>query len=262
MGLFDSISKFVTGIVAVPVSAIAKAFGATPEQISKGITKTQESTIGKVLSTVAVVAGSATAILNAPKIISAAKILSPTTVKGKIIAAVAVPVVAGAIIKEPEKTISTIVKAPGELAQFGGDVATFASSPSLESAKEIISESPLISSALAVGGIVAVGKSIIPAIATSKQTTAIIEQTKAIESATLGSQTNPIIIPGSAVTGTTQTLEKSGIIMPETTDISAEKAVTAEPVKNSPIFRNNIHIKINNRAVGSQRRYLNQVIYA
>ena len=100
-----------------------------------------------------------------------------------MVAAVATPVVVGAIIKEPTAVAKAVAKAPSELAQFGGDVATFASNPSLETAKEVIKESPLISAAvgaIAVGG---AAKAILPAIATSRQTEAIQEQTEAIKAA-------------------------------------------------------------------------------
>lgn len=117
---------------------------------------------------------------------SAAASLIPATAKGKIIAAVAAPIVVGAVMKEPTKSIQAVVKAPSELAQFGGDVATFAANPSLESAKEIIKESPLITTAATALGVIAVGKAVLPAIATAKQTGAIQEQTEAYKQYTAG----------------------------------------------------------------------------
>jgi len=128
----------------------------------------------------AAIGGAAKAGTLAPKALAIGKALIPTTVKGKVIAAVAAPVVIGAVAKEPVKSITTAAKAPGELAQFGGDIASFAANPSLSSAKQIVTESPILSAA--TGLIVAGGaiKTLAPAIATARQTEAIQEQTEAI----------------------------------------------------------------------------------
>ncbi len=55
---------------------------------------------------------------------AAVKTLIPATLKGKIIAGVAAPVVLGAVIESPE-LLGKAAGAPSELAQFGGDVAGF-----------------------------------------------------------------------------------------------------------------------------------------
>jgi hypothetical protein len=209
MGLLSSIGKFVT---TNPVGkAIAKTLDVTtvalahPIQTATAVVS-KKSTVNDVITAHfaqsqkeqikdivlgtagiaasvvggAAIGGAAKAGTLAPKVATVAKALIPTTVKGKVIAAVAAPVVVGAVAKEPVKSFQTAVKAPGELAQFGGDVATFAADPSLTSAKQIIKESPLISAAaglLVAGGAI---KTIAPAIATTRQTEAIQEQTEAI----------------------------------------------------------------------------------
>lgn len=153
-----------------------------PEQIKDIVLGT--ASIAATVVGGAAIGGAAKAGTLAPKAISIGKALIPTTLKGKAVAAVAAPIVIGAVAKEPVKTISTVAKAPGELSQFGGDLATFAANPSLSSAKQIVTESPILSAA--TGLIVAGGaiKTLAPAIATARQTEAIQEQTKAIEGAT------------------------------------------------------------------------------
>lgn len=88
----------------------------------------------------------------------------PSTFKGKVAAAVGVPIAYGIVTNAPEETGRTLVKAPGELAQFGSDVASFAKSPSVASAKQIVQESPIITAGLATAGVLAVGKAAAPAI--------------------------------------------------------------------------------------------------
>lgn len=128
----------------------------------------------------AAIGGAAKAGTLAPKVVSVAKALIPATAKGKVIAAVAAPVVIGAVAKEPVKSVTAAIKAPSQLAQFGGDVASFAADPSLSSAKQIVTESPLISAAaglIVAGGI---GKVAAPIISGALTREAIQEQTEAL----------------------------------------------------------------------------------
>ena len=89
----------------------------------------------------------------AGKIVNFAKSLIPKTTKGKIIAAVATPVLIGAAIREPESVAKTVASAPGELGEFGGDVATLLKDPSAENLKNLFGDSPIITSIL--GGLTA-----------------------------------------------------------------------------------------------------------
>ena len=130
--------------------------------------------------TAGVVAGGITAVSNPQVVSTVAKSLVPTTIKGKIAASVAVPIVTGALIQQPAKTIGAAADLPGNLAQFGGNVANFIADPSLSGAKQIFQENPLIAGGAIATALTATGLAIIPAIASIRQTEAINKQTEAL----------------------------------------------------------------------------------
>lgn len=234
MGLLSSLQKIVLAPLAGTANLIlagaekvtGKTYGrqtveaAMKDPVAKGLANViigGTAAIGAVLAAPAV--GGAVAARGGVAAVAktAAKSLIPSTAKGKVIAAVAAPVVVGAVVKEPVKAAKTIFNAPSELAQFGGDVASLAANPSLENAKQLVKESPLISAAaglLVAGGAV---KTIAPAIATIKQTAAIKEQTAAIEGATQ-SLTTP---QGITVTDLTKVQTPLTPITPQTAPVSS-----------------------------------------
>lgn len=157
--VFSNPIKSVKAVVSkkTTIKQVTKAHFAKP--LKSQIAKTVLSTAGYATALyggAAAVSAAKAGTLKAGVAV-AAKSLIPKTIKGKVIAAVAAPIVVGAVIKEPTKVLSKVAAAPSELAQFGGDVATFAAEPSLETAKQIIKESPIISAGLALAGVAAVG---------------------------------------------------------------------------------------------------------
>lgn len=187
-------------------------------------------------------------------VVQGAKSLIPTTTKGKVVAAVAAPVVVGAISKQPVASLKFVAKAPGELSQFGGDVATFATNPSLESAKQIIKESPVISAGaglLLVGG---AAKAIIPAIATTRQTEAIQEQTKAIK----GYSSLPEVTKEekviSAMPSQPETLAQTQIIS-KTVPRARRKAKAKEKPMN---ISQRVSVLVSNNRI--EKKYLNRIV--
>ncbi len=149
----------------------------------------------QITETVIATAGYAGAVVGGAAIGTAAKAgtllpaLIPATTKGKVIAAIAAPVVLGAVIKEPIKTAETIAGAPSALANVGANVAQFAADPSLEHAKEIITENPIIVGGAAAAAAILGAKALLPAIVGAKQIEAVQEQTEAIREATSGMKT-------------------------------------------------------------------------
>lgn len=233
MGLLSSLQRIVltplAGTANLITAGLEKVTGKTygrqtveaamQDPVAKGLANViigGTAAIGAVLAAPAV--GGAVAARGGAAAVAktAAKSLIPSTAKGKVIAAVAAPVVIGAVAKEPVKSLKAAVQAPSELAQFGGDVASFVANPSLESAKQIVKESPIISAAtglLVAGGAV---KTIAPAIASIKQTEAIKEQTAAIEGATKAVQPQ-----GITVTDLSQAQTPLTPVMPQTSQVSA-----------------------------------------
>lgn len=155
------------------------------------IADTGNQTANKILSTaasnpfttagIAAVAVSPTSAANLLK--SGFGALSPT---GKIVAVAATPVVIGAVASNPS-LIGKTARAPKELSQFGSDVGGFVKNPSIESAKNIIKGSPLISTGIAAAGIAAIGPGLANTIATAANTRALNRST--IESSP------PFIVP-------------------------------------------------------------------
>lgn len=208
----------------------------------------------------AAIGGAAKAGTLAPKVATAAKALIPTTTKGKVIAAVAAPIVVGAVAKEPVKSAQAVAKAPSELAQFGGDVATFAANPSLTTAKEIVKESPVISAVAAAGILGGAATKILPAIATTQQTKAIEQQTKAIEAATsnvtTGGQaivTTPLA-PQTPITPETKPLIATAGSKPSTKRKKRSSKAVTQPIKQS------VNVIVANRASSTGLRATKRII--
>lgn len=109
--------------------------------------------------------------------------LIPQTFKGKVIASVGVPVAIGAFTSRPVETTKAIIDTPIALANVGGNLAELATDPSIEKAKTLVTENPLIVGVAAViAGLVA-SKVLVPAISSARQTEAIQEQTEIIKEA-------------------------------------------------------------------------------
>lgn len=224
MGLFGSIanlgSKVVNAImpskekiqnVGQVLNAAFNPFSSTTVQanVKNPVIKTALETVANhPYATAGVVAGGITAIKTPAIIPTVAKAVTPKTPKGIVTAAIATPVVFGAVLKEPTKTIKAAVSAPSELAQFGGDIATFAANPSVSNAKNIIEQSPLISAAAGIvagAGIIKAGSSIIGG---ALQREAIQDQTKTLEAALTSKPMTSItpISPQTPITPATQPL--------------------------------------------------------
>jgi len=279
MGLLSSLQK----IVATPLVGVGNLIikginvfkkddiptgtveGALKDPVIRGLTNVILGA-GAGLAAVAVAPAAASSVAAAggtkAVIQKAATSLIPSTTKGKVIAAVAAPVVIGAVAKEPVKSFKAAVQAPSELAQFGGDIATFAANPSLESAKQIVKESPIISAAaglLVAGGAI---KTIAPAIATIKQTEAIKEQTTAIQGAT-ASIGQP---QGITVTDLSKVQTPLTPVMPQTSQVSSATPTRKrrKGVKKAVLPSINQSVRVNvinsSKSVGisQTKRYLNR----
>jgi hypothetical protein len=276
MGFLSSIGKalsttldYISAPLAKPVTTFTKGISAGAAEVKAqretGLTVSQGlKQIGVIAGTTAIAAGAVLAAAPASAtgaagaavrsaVISTAKAAVPTTTKGKIIAAVAAPVVIGAVIREPAATAKVIAQAPSQLAQFGGDVAGFAANPSVESAKQIVKESPIISAAVGVVVAGAAAAAILPAISSARQTAAIKEQTEVIGGIgvvdksqgyfdTPASNNSPI-----PQTPATETM-KTG-----TTATRKRRKTAKQPMNISQ----KVNIAISNRSNSQTKRYLN-----
>lgn len=272
-GIVSGVAKGAAGKTYQTTAATSAEFGKQPvasQVVQAGLT------LGAVAATAAGVGAAATAAKAgtlAPKALSVAKSLIPVTTKGKIIAAVAAPVAIGAFAKEPIKTAQLITKAPSELGQFGGDIASFAANPSLESAKQIIKESPVLSAAAAVTGVAAVGSGVSSAVSNyltrkemKEQTEIFSEQLETMQQTTKTPMpefsTLPYSTGYSLPTEKTLQTDEGTPITAETTTISTGKRKRRARLKEKPSVRQSVRLNIvqSSRAIGQQisnKRYIN-----
>lgn len=206
-----------------------------------------------------------------PTVANAAKSLIPTTVKGKVIAAVAAPVVLGAVASKPVESAKAAINAPLALGNFGANVANFASNPSISNAKTIISENPIISSGVAIGAALAAGSAVtgvLSTISTKQNTKAVLENTKAMSSSeTL--PTTPISnkYPGvlyvsdvAAPTKTTTSTSSLVPVTPQTTVVSNVKATKKRKSVAKKQYQNitqRVNVLVNSN---NTKRYLNTIM--
>lgn len=274
MSLTSIILKPIVGTANLITRVIGKVTGkpytlTTAEEAAK----TKEGKIAAGAAVVGVAAGAgliagAGAVITAAtaaasKLPALAKSLIPTTAKGKIIAAVAAPVVVGAIVREPIKSITAIAKAPGELAQFGGDVASFAVDPSLKSAARIIKESPIISAGIAAVAAAAAAKTLLPAAIAGK-----IAGTAATNATGISGEPSTSNIE--ALPTTKPSIMPSNEELPataQTTTISTGKKRHRRPtIKEKPTVRQNVRVQVITQArsagIRLTKNYINREVLA
>lgn len=284
MGLLSSIGKavstaldYISAPLAKPVTTLTKGISAGAAEVKAqretGLTVTQGlKQIGVIAGTTAVAAGAVLAAAPAAStgaagaavrsaVVSTAKAAVPTTTKGKIVAAVAAPVVIGAVVREPAAAAKVVAQAPSQLAQFGGDVAQFATNPSVETAKQIIKESPIISTAAGIAIAGATAAAILPAVSSARQTAAIKEQTEVIK------ETGVQVVDKSQGYFDKPAANDNPIPqLPQTKEVSSGTTATRKKRKSKPkqpqIISQRVNIAIanrNNSGNTSTKRYLNVV---
>ena len=294
MGLLSSIGKFlntnpvgkaitktldtISGIVTNPVTAITQGTAASTKKFVEAspITNAVKTVTNVGLAAAAVVGVGAVAEGGLAAVGSAASKLIPSTTKGKVIAAVATPVVAGAVLKQPAKAAETILNAPSSLANFGGNAAELIANPSLSNAKTLIKENPVVATLAGAGAVAAIGGGVGLA-ANTVATFVNSRATKANTAATLGGDTTtpedtginvidksgqfrimPVeqgaIAPATPITPQTQKVSKSGTVR-------RRKRKSKSSVPTSISQRVNVVVANKNTTTGiSNRRFINREV--
>lgn len=220
----------------VVTSHFAQPVGKQVKDILLGTAGIAATVVGGVA-----IGGAAKAGTLAPKAISVAKALIPATTKGKVIAAGATYVAAAAVIEKP----SLAVSAPKDVLNFGGDLGKLIASPSVEKAKELISESPVISAGaglLLAGGAI---KSIAPAIALSRQTEAIQEQTEVIKSGAPMYSTMPVTPTKTVITESPMVIAAPTATTAQTNTVSKSSGTVRRPKRKSVRSVPNVSQRVN-----------------
>lgn len=299
MGLLSNFGNSVIKAVTAPVAAVVKAVAATPAAVVKAVapvmntatvafvhpiqtvaavispTKTVSQVVEKhfskplpkqITETVITTAGYATAVLGtaavaAKGVAASAAALIPATIKGKVIAAVAAPVIIGAVVNKPAETLQAAASLPSALGNVGGNIANLVADPSISNVKALVTENPVIVGAGVAAAAVLGAKAILPAIATARQTEAIQEQTKAIEASTAGITSTPSA-PTTIKTG--ETIYPSAPVTPKTervvtTSTGKKRKSKAKPTQNIS-QRVNVIVanKANSTGIRQTSRYLNK----
>jgi len=143
--------KAITGpstIKQVEDQHFAQPIGTQIKQILLATVGYGATVIGAGAATTAARAGTLV-----PSAVNAAKSLVPATTKGKIIAAAVVPVVASAVYQKPSLALSV----PKDVLTFQSDAGKLLADPSLSAAKDLVVNSPVISSLVGAGAVTAIG---------------------------------------------------------------------------------------------------------
>jgi len=210
-----------------------------------------------------------------PAIANAAKSLIPTTVKGKAVAAVSTLALGGAIAAQPAATAKAIIQTPISIANFGGNVATFAANPSISNAKAIVTENPVIASGVAIGAALTVGSAVtgvLSTISTKQNTKAVLENTKAmstsetlpstpvVSTSTSGKVASPEVIYASDAVVPKSTTSSLVPVTPQTTTVSSGKTTKVKRRSRARSYQNinqRVNVMVNSM---NTKRYLNTVM--
>jgi len=251
-GLAKAVSWAIPKVTSLFAKAPASVGGAIAETTIKVAPKVSTAVIPKVST--AVITKTPTPLLQSVFKVATLGAKTPT---GKLLGGATTIATTGALIKEPVATIKAPFQLTSSLFNVGGNVATLATDPSLENAKTLFSENPLLVGSAAAVGALAVGKGALMTAAAVK---------------TLSGSEEVTINTGESVTPTTKDGQKPlGVdapIYPETTNVTTGKARRrrkAKKVVTPTTIRQNVLVQVSNRAVGTKTaNYLKRenVLYA
>lgn len=194
--------------------------------------------------------------------------LIPSTIKGKIIAAVATPVVVGAVINQPIKSIQVVAEAPEKLANVGGNLAKLGAEPSLKNAETLVKENPVIVGGAIAAGTLAVGAGAVSALSNLLNRQEMKKQTEAFERQATAAEKQLTIMPvatgGEGIkeipTSNTNPIPQ----VAETKTISKETAIKRRrktKAKEKPVnVSQRVNVVVSNNS--STKKYLNRIILA
>lgn len=265
----NAISAAVTnpvGFVSNPAKATAQ-LAATREEIATGggfsvaAKKVIVPTIVNTATAAAITLG-ASAVAS-KGIVATATSLIPATTKGKVIAAVAAPIVVGAVASNPVGTAKAVASTPSALANVGSNVGNLIANPSVANAKALVAENPVIVGGAVATAAVAGAAAIIPTIVNYENTKAVKENT----AATIGSGSEVSVIDKSqgyfdkpaSNNAPTPTLPSTSTISSGTTAKRKKRKANAKP---SQIISQRVNIAIanrNNSGNHTTKRYLNVI---
>lgn len=252
MNILSAVKQTIEG-------AVFSGFTATPKLKSLVGEKTA-NTIAAVASHPFTSAAAVATVLNPGAALSTTKAISSKVsssfaaapLKTQLAVGVGGLVGTGAILKNPS-LVSKAADIPSGLVNLGGNVGEFIESPSIEKAKDIVTENPLLSGAIGGAGLLAVGVgagAIANTTATYLNTKAIKENTNTVISPPSGTKnTDKVLVPDTAITKALAPppLDSS---VPEPSEITPTKTQETGTIKN----QNKVNILIANQTKSTRNR--------
>jgi len=206
------------------------------------VANTPSATTNKVLSTAAsnpfvTALGGAVAVAPKAAITAAGAGFNALPTSGKVATVLATPVIIGAVASNPA-IVKDVASAPRELSEFGADASSFLANPSKESFGNLIENSPIISSGLAIAGVAAVSPAIVSAVSQARQSEAIRDLAESLP-ASISS------LPATPASG--NFLPPAVPITPATTVIGRAASTGVARRKKQKLKAPTLNIRINNR---------------
>lgn len=150
LNVFETEKAVLTNIVnTVTLGAVGSQTNIVATNPSSHIGKIGEAIANNPLTTAGAIVGAKAIVANSATIGSA---IADTSLKTKVITAIAAPVVLGAVAANPGGTAKTVLNAPSSLATFGTNIGAFTNNPSVATAATIAKESPVLTTIVGVGG--------------------------------------------------------------------------------------------------------------
>jgi hypothetical protein len=224
MSIFSSIGSAIKSTVQKVVTAITPTKAKLQNVIAvekaaitgKGVTaNTGSPAVNKVLSAAASNPFTTAAVVTPVNTIGAVKAGFSALSTGAKVATVGGGLVVGvpAVISNP-KIIGSVASSPSSIASFSSNVGAFSADPTVENAKSIFTDNPLISTAAIGTAAFIVGKSATGAITSIANTLAVKENTKVAAAA------------GKSITANLPTDLKNGSVLPTATTGSEAIPIT------------------------------------
>ena len=208
--------------------------------------------VDKVLSAAASNPFTTAAVVTPANTLGAAKAgFQALSTGGKVATVAAAPVVASVVLTSPD-TIKKAASAPRSAAQFGSNVTEFINEPSVERAKDIVRDNPIIAGGAAALGIGALGAGTAGLIGTAINTRATKQNTEALQNIPgLAAQTGNNVVPSSQYTSPTGPMPPATSLTTSNRSISTARRRRAIKQQTATVVRvtNNI-INANQSRIG------------
>jgi len=272
---FYKVADPILSAVANPIKTIAAAVSPTKtvKQVQNEFFSKPKTQQAVEFAVGALAAGSIAGAAVKGTLVGATKAVAtsliPKTAKGKVIAALAAPVVVSTVVRNPV----AVADAPGKVLNAQIDAGKLIADPSVANAKQFVQEHPVATTLAGAGLVIGTGATVAPIVsnilnreAVQEQTKAIKEQTKVLESG--GAGANVAGLPSSTPLVSTTATAPQTPITPATAPLIAtagastskkrRKARTA--MKMQPISQR-VNVIVSNRAQGTTtKNYLKREV--